>query len=209
METNANTETSKSKEAVKQFLSKGFGPLIKKVLCRPLDLNQEFKEDDTKVKSVVMILIAGILFIFLPYLFVGESRKFLGFRFFLGIGVMVVLALVFIGVLTWSIKQLYHKKVDFQQELFTGALCAIPLIILLVLICIINLFTDHNAFAGMNMFFGGGIGTLFNVYGFFLMITICFQSLRSVYIKANTAWYLSPAIVLLSFYLAIKIVQLV
>lgn len=205
METNTN-KASRSKEEVKAFLSKGFGPLIKKVICQPLELNQEFRQPDASVKATVLILIAGILYMLLPYLFVGDSRAFLGFAFFLRIGLTVMIALVLIGFFVWCIKKIYHKDTSFQQELFTGGLCAVPMIILLLLTCIISLFSGGYVFGNFSMFFGNSIGTLFNVYGFFLMITICFQSLRSVYIKANTAWYLSPLTVLLSFYIAFKLV---
>lgn len=209
MEPTTNSATSKQKEEVKEFLSKGIGPLFKKVLCRPLDLNEEFKQGDTIIKSVVMILIAGVLFTLLPYLFIGESRRFLGFRFFLSMGVVIMLTLLFIGLISWGIKIIYKKKSNFQDELFTGALCALPLIILLILVCIISLFTSNNLFGGFGSIFNNGIGSLFGVYAFFLMITICFQSLRSVYIKANTAWYLSPITVMLAFYIAFKLIQIV
>lgn len=205
METNTN-KASRSKEEVKAFLSKGFGPLIKKVICRPLELNQEFRQSDASVRAVVLILISGILFMLLPYLFVGSSREFLGFPFFLRIGLTVMIALVLIGFLLWCIKKVYHKETDFQQELFAGGLCAIPMIILLLLTCVISLFSGGYVFGNFSVFFGNSIGTLFNVYAFFLMITICFQSMRSVYIKAGTAWYLSPLIVLVSFYVAFKLV---
>jgi len=212
METNANKEHFKdfqeSKEATKKFLAEGFGPLTKKVFFQPLELNQEFKQSDAQVKTTVLVLLAGILYTFVPYLLIGSARRFLGFRFFLQIGIAVMVALIFIGVLTWCIKKIHHKQVEFQNELLTGALCALPLIVLLIVISLLQLiFSGHNFMGGFNSFFNGTWSTIFSVYAFFLMITICFQSLRSVFIKANTAWYLSPAIVMLGFYLAIKIVQ--
>lgn len=201
-------EFRESKEAAKKFLSEGFGPLIKKVFFQPLELNQEFKQPDAQVKTTVLILLAGILFTFLPYLIVGSARKFLGFRFFLQTGIAVMIGLILIGLLIWCIKKIHHKQADFQNELFTGALCALPLIVLLVLISLMQLlFSGNNFMGGLTIFFNGSWSTIFSIYAFFLMITICFQSLRSVYIKANTAWYLSPAIVMLGFYIAIKIVQ--
>ncbi|UAY54098.1 hypothetical protein [Arachidicoccus terrestris] len=212
METNAHKEHLKdfqeSKDAAKKFLAEGFGPLIKKVFFQPLELNQEFKQPDAQVKTTVLVLLTGILFTFLPYLLVGSARRFLGFRFFLQIGIAVMIALIFIGLLTWCIKKIHHKQVEFQNELLTGALCALPLIVLLIVICLLQLFfSGHNYLGGFSSFFSGSWSTIFSVYAFFLMITICFQSLRSVFIKANTAWYLSPAIVMLGFYMAIKIVQ--
>jgi hypothetical protein len=214
METNANpnkehfADFKESGEAAKKFLAEGFGPLIKKVFCQPLELNQEFKQSDAQVKSIVLILLAGILYTLLPYLLVGSARRFVGFRFFLQIGIAVMIALIFIGLLTWCIKKIHHKQTEFQNELLTGALCALPLLVLLVLICLLNLFfSGYNFMGGFGSFFSGSWSTIFSIYAFFLMITIVFQSLRSVYIKANTAWYLSPAIVMLGFYMAVKIVQ--
>ena len=212
METNAHkqqpTDFKESKEAAKKFLAEGIGPLIKKVFFQPLELNQEFKQSDTQVPSTVLILLSGILYTVLPYLMVGSARRFLGFRFFLQIGIAVMIGLIFIGLLTWCIKKIHHKQTEFQNELFTGALCSLPLIVLLIIICILNLFfSGYNFMGGFGSFFSGSWSTIASVYGFFLMITIVFQSLRSVYIRANTAWYLSPAIVMLGMYMAIKIVQ--
>ena len=192
----------------KKFLAEGFGPLIKKVFLQPLELNQEFRQSDVQVPTTVLILLAGILYTFLPYLLVGQIRRLMGFPFFLRIGIAVMIGLIFIGLLTWCLKKIHHKEAHFTNELFTGALCALPLMVLLVLICILQLlFSGNNFLGGISLFFNGSWSTIFVVYAFFLMIRICFQSLRSVYIRANTAWYLSPAIVLLGFYMAAKIVE--
>ena len=213
MESNANKDTindfQQSKEAAKKFLSEGFGPLIRKVFFQPLELNQEFKQTDPQVKTTVLVLLAGILFTFIPYLIVGSARRFLGFRFFLQIGITVMVALILIGVLTYCIKKIHHKQVEFANELLTGALCALPLIVLLIVVSLLSLLFSRQNFIGSftNIFISGTLPSIFSVYAFFLMITICFQSLRSVYIKANAAWYLSPAIILLGFYLALKIIQ--
>ena len=86
MDTNANKEHFKdfqeSTEAAKKFLAEGFGPLIKKVFLQPLELNQEFRHSDVQVPTTVLILLAGILYTFLPYLLVGQIRRLMGFPFF-------------------------------------------------------------------------------------------------------------------------------
>ena len=213
METSTNKESraafKQNSEDAKKFLAEGFLPLLKKVFFQPLELNQEFKQGNTQPQTAVLVLLAGIITTLLPYLSIGKSgRLFIQFKFFLRAGIAVMLTLIIIGILCWGIKKLFQKSTEFQKELFTGALCAFPLTVVVILICLLNLiFSGYNFLGGITYILNGPISSIICVYGFFLMITICFQSLRSVYIKANTAWYLSPAIVMVAIYLSYKIVD--
>ena len=196
-------------EEAKKFLAEGFLPLLKKVLLQPLELNQEFKQAGTQIPSAVLILLSGILCTLLPYLSIGRTaRQFVPFQLFLRVGIAVMLTLIFIGLLSWGIKKLFQKTADFQKELFTGALCSIPLLGALILISIPSLlYSGINFLGGFSHLFTSPLTSIIIIYAFFLMITICFQSLRSVFIKANTAWYLSPAMVMVAIYLSYKIIE--
>lgn len=203
---NSAAAESNTSEEVKDFIAKGFFPLIKKVLLNPADLSNELSGKDTATKSIVMIVICGILYMLLPYLFIGRLRDWMGFRPFAQLGLLSVIVLLLITVFAYLLKLSKTKTVTFKDELLVGGLCAVPLIITLVIYCIMSLFGSDIFSSGIGaMYNGGWLLSLIGIYCLLLLINIFYQSLCSTGFKNNSAWYLSPLAILLAFYVAFKI----
>ncbi|ANI90031.1 hypothetical protein A9P82_12510 [Arachidicoccus ginsenosidimutans] len=193
-------------EEVKEFLKQGFLPLVRKIIFRPTELQSEFSENDNSVKSIVMIIICGVLYAILPYIFVGRVRQYLGFKYFLQLGLLTIIILLLISIFTWLLKLAKGKSMSFKVELLSGGLCAIPLIVLLVVSCILSLFGTDIFSAGISALYNGSwLFSLIGLYCLLLMINIFYQSLCSGGYKPNAAWYLAPVGILLAFYIAFKI----
>ena len=201
----AASEPNKTEE-VKDFLSKGFLPLIKKVLVNPADLSSELIEKNAATKSIVLIVVCGIVYALLPYLFAGRVREFMGFRPFAQLGLVAVILLLLISLFAYLLKVSKTKTASFKDELLVGGLSAVPLIIALAIYCLVSLF-GSDIFAGgiAALYNGSWILSLVAVYCLLLLVNIFYQSLCSAGFKINAAWYLSPLAILLAFYIAFKI----
>ena len=99
---------------------------------------------------------------------------------------------------------------DFKQELITGALSGIPMLLFIMLFCFFSLFsetlptliTDFNIFTILKI----GIYLFVMIFYLFLVTSnIIYQSIVSSNINANLSWYISPLVLFLSFYVSYKI----
>ncbi len=110
-----------------------------------------------------------------------------------------LLGMIFISLFTFLIK-LFVNKPDLKEEFFTGAVCAIPYLLLIALTLISKLF--GTTVRGP---FGFGSYTMaMIVFSFFiiLLVNVVQQSLRSSSIKDAVAWYMAPVVVFLSYFLS-------
>jgi len=134
-------------------------------------------------------------------------RDYMGFSAFLSIALSPVCIMLTIAALSFIIK-LTFGSANFKSELLTGALCGLPLCLIIPLALILRIFGS-----GINplTFFssplsGGWLMTVLMVYFFLMMVNVFQQSLKAAGIKDALAWYLSPVSILMAMYVGISIV---
>jgi hypothetical protein len=213
METPNNVRQATKIDEVKLFYKNRFPKIFKAVFTAPTEGSYELfssVSNENYQHALILIVSAGLLFVFLPYLAVGQAREFLRFGFFLRIGLAAVLCLLLLSGATFIIKSI-SGKADFKNELLTGAVCGIPLSMLVAVMFLVNLFSSRDVMEHMlrdpqSLIGSAVLITLFVLYCFLSMITILQQSLRASGTKDAMSWYLSPICVLLSVYLSVMIV---
>jgi hypothetical protein len=197
------------KEKVAEFYKKGLPGIFKTIFKDPINGTYSLFTTPSEtgfINSIFLIVTTTILFIILPYLMMGEFRDIaggLGLAFKLGI--MIALFMVLISLVSFGVKSISGKPV-FKNELLTGALCGIPLSLLIIFLFVGSLFVNLNPLSlVMGYMQGGGAGGIFtalvSLYAFLMMINILQQSLRAGGIKEVLAWYIAPASILVTFYL--------
>lgn len=199
-------------DEVKAFYKESLPKIFKAIFIEPVTGAYEIfsvRTEKSNQHSLLLIATTGILFILLPYIAVGEMREFLGFKTFLMMGISAAVALLLIAVFSFGIKSFFGKS-DFKNELLTGGVCGIPLSLFMIVTFVFSLFSKDLAGSMMQsptaLLSGGWFVMLLVLYSLLSMINIFQQSLRSSGVKDNMSWYLSPVSILLSFYLAGKIV---
>lgn len=135
----------------------------------------------------------------------GEMRSYLSISDYLSIISFPLFAMLFLALFAYAAKAVTGKG-DFRQELFTGALCGIPLSLLVPGLAVVKILSPGNVLAMiMNPGSGGLLGIILLIYVFLFLISIAGQSLRSGGVSGTLAWYLSPVGVGLAFYLSSKL----
>ena len=207
-----NTATSSTNmDEVKSFYKESFPKIFKAVFTEPIKGTFELFSTRTEKSyqhSILLILTAGLLFTFLPYIAAGDGRNYIGFKYFLMMGVTAALCLLVISILSFLIKSV-SGKADFKNELLTGGLCGIPLSTLIVFAFVFSLFSDgfiQNIMNPSSLLNGSIIVILVVLYVLLAMINIFQQSLKSSGTNDALSWYLSPVSILLAFYVTGKIV---
>ena len=123
-----------------------------------------------------------------------------------------IVFLFLVSLISFGIKMI-SGKASFKNELLTGALCAIPYTVLVVLLFLTSKIMLNETVIG-NLMYGdytdiiskAGIFLVFIFYVILLFINVLLQSLRSSGTKDAIAWYLSPLGIFLAFYITFKIV---
>ncbi len=209
----AATQTSAKMDDIKAFYKESLPKIFKAIFLEPVTGAYEIfsvRTEKSYQHSLLLIATTGVLFILLPYLAVGELREFFGFKMFLMMGIGAAVALLLIAAFSFGIKSLFGKS-NFKNELLTGGICGIPLSLFIVISFVLSLFSKDLAGSMIEspttLLGGGWFVTLLVLYCLLSMINIFQQSLRSSGTKDNMSWYLSPVSILLSFYLAGKIVS--
>ncbi len=199
-------------EKVKSFLKNNFWQITKTIFGEPIKGTQTVFSNagnESYFYSIVLYATTLVLYVFLPYLFAGDMRSYIGFDSFLKIGIAVLIMLFMISVLTFGIKSI-STKADFKKELLTGALCGIPMMVLIILLSIFSLFGNNYSVYGIMQspqaaLNSGIIILIVIIYILLMLINIVQQSLKSSGSNDAIIWYASPAVVTLAFYLGGKI----
>lgn len=194
-------------EEVKEFYTGEFVTLLSTLFKNPLEgVYAIFRQPWNKALPYSMILYASVFVLFFigGYLQAGESRQYMSFGYFLETALMPVLFMFLISVITFVIKSLSGKP-DFKKELLTGALCGIPVAMLIPVMLIFKILgIDLNIFMGNLMNSGLVIG-LVGLYLVTMNINIIQQSMRAAGTKDVLAWYLSTLTFVLALYVTIRI----
>lgn len=210
------TSAAFDKEKIKGFYKESLPRTVKTFFSEPIQgtfaLLSE-KSETSYFNSLILILSTGILYILVPYVVAGDMRSMIGFGTFVKIGLAIILLMLVIAAISFGIKSISGKPV-FKNELLTGALCGIPLSLLIITIFILGLFsksvdvTDLLSGGGQEVLQSGGIiiGFLM-LYIFLMFINIVQQSLKSAGTKDSIAWYVSPIAVLTAFFITSLLIE--
>ncbi len=212
--TTSSAATAKGLNAdeIKAFYKNSFPAIFKAVFAEPMDGTCKlFVEQgpDRYRQSITLIASAAITGIVLMYVFMpGMARSYVPFKSYLGLGLGVALLLVVISVLSYLIK-LSAGKADLKQELLTGALCGLPIIVAFVVIATsLSLMGDsitNISYDPMGALSKATVPLLAALFAFLLMSNIMQQSLRAHGVKDPIAWYSAPVAIGVSFYLTEKL----
>jgi hypothetical protein len=160
------------------------------------------------VQSIVLFLITAVTFVSVSYFMVESGlRDVEPIQNNINIGFVSIVFMVTIAILSFLIKSL-SGKADFKQELFTGAICGIPLTLLLVVLFVINLITSNVAQLAANplsIVESGIFLILLVMYVMLFMINLFQQSLKVSNVSNTLRWYISPISILLSFYVSLQL----
>jgi hypothetical protein len=198
-------------DEVKQFYKDDFKHIVISFFKNPIDgIYSVLEKPSEKAFSHALILFASVFFLYLVgwYVIMGDARKFLDFGDLVKMSIIPLIVMFVISILSFAIKQSVGKSV-LKNELLTGGLCGIPLGLLVLVLLIIKMSaSDDNIMKLMrDPMEAGIIGMLLIFYIILMFINVFQQSLKSSGAKDAVAWYLSPASVLLAFYLAFQIVK--
>ncbi len=114
---------------VKNFYSADFKALFVTFFKDPFDgILSTFRISSEKsfIHSMILYGSVFVLYILGALILAGEMREYMTFGSFLSIGLIPVLIMLFISVLSFVIKSIAGRA-NFRSELLTGALCGIPL----------------------------------------------------------------------------------
>lgn len=194
-------------EEVKEFYTGEFVTLLSTLFKNPLEgVYAIFRQPWSKALPYSMILYASVFVLFFigGYLQAGESRQYMAFGYFLETAFMPVLFMFLISAITFVIKSLSGKP-DFKNELLTGALCGIPVAMLIPVMLLFRILgIDLNIFMNSLVNSGLVIG-LIGLYLCTMIINIVQQSMRAAGTKDVLAWYLSTLTFALALYVTIRI----
>jgi hypothetical protein len=207
----SSSQTKAQPDNVKLFFKNSFMRTIKSIFSEPTKNTFDiFKNasDESYNHGIILILTTGIFYTILPYIFIGEARKYISFDTFFKLGVVVVITLLLISTFTFIVKTLSGKP-DFKKELLTGGICGIPLLIYLSIISLLGLF-GSDEFSIINLINGSFInGSVFLiilcVYLILMLFNVVQQSLKSFGTSDSLSWYISPLVICLAIYLGTKL----
>lgn len=213
MENTTSTSPQLIVEDVKNFYKQDFRTLLTTFFLNPIGgLMAVFQAPSEKsfVHSVIIFASTFVLYFVTGYLLAGDYREVLSFSIFLKIGITPVLFLFCVAALSYGLKMAFAGGADFRKELFTGAMCGIPILLMLLSLLLFAVFGNANGLAIIsNPLAAGGLMLLVLAYLLFMLANVLQQSLRAAGIGEVAAWYLAPGGILLSLFVSAKIAEAV
>ncbi len=197
-------------EEVSQFYSGDFKTMFLTFFKNPVSgVSTIFKNASDKSFTHSLILYGSVAALYLvgSFLLAGPARGYMNASAYLKIALLPVLVMLIISGLSFGVKSL-TATVNWKDELLTGALCGIPLGLMIPSLLVAQVFSSRgNAMMLlMNPLGGGSLIMLFVLYLLLMLVNVFQQSLQSAKTNETLAWYVSPLCIALAFYLASKIV---
>lgn len=194
---------------VRDFYQRDFKNLLLYFFTDPINgLRAFFTNPSEKAPMQAGILFATVFVLYFAgsYILVGDMRDYMSFSSFLSIGLSPVLVMLAAATLSFVVK-LVSGGANFKSELLTGALCGIPLGMLVPIALVLRVFGMGNGLLSIvqNPVGSGSAFTVIMLYLFLMMVNVFQQSLRAAGIREVPAWYLAPLAILLSFYLGFTV----
>lgn len=195
-------------EEVKNFYTGDFKDILMTFFQNPIDgILMIFQNPSAKSYSHALILYisVAILYVLGAVVLAGDMRNYMTVSSYIQVALFPVFTMLAITVLSFAVKSV-SGKIIFKDELLTGALCGIPLGLLIPGMLIAKILGTDNVFTLlMNPTSGGLIVVLLFLYVFLMLINVFQQSLKSAKSNDTLAWYLSPLCISVAIYLASKI----
>lgn len=166
-----------------------------------------FQNPSDKSYTHALILYASVAILYLvgTFLLAGDMRDYMNLSAYLKIALFPVLTMLAISVLSFAVKSI-AGKINLKDELLTGALCGIPLGLLIPGLLVSKVLGSDNVLSLLMNPSGGSIlFILLFLYVFLMLVNVFQQSLKSAKANDTLAWYVSPLCIALAVYLASKI----
>ena len=198
---NSNIQPNRS---IQKELSRIFSVIFKD----PTDGLKMYFADKTKTSvniSLSLYILVFVVYIFGSALLFGDYADNIDLVDYFKVGTMPVLVMLVISVMSFILKSIFGKT-EFKDELITGGVSGIPIVLLMSGFVFLSFFTKNLIRKVMQDPFDlGVIAVLVFFYIFILMINVFKQSLRANGLKDSLAFFVSPISIFMSFYLAYQI----
>ena len=198
---NSNIQPNRS---IQKELSRIFSVIFKD----PTDGLKMYFADKTKTSvniSLSLYILVFVVYIFGVALLAGDNADKFDLVDYFKVGTMPVLVMLVISVMSFILKSIFGKT-EFKDELITGGVSGIPIVLLMCGFVFLSFFTKNLIRKVMQDPFDlGVIAVLVFFYLFLLMINVFKQSLRANGLKDSLAFFVSPISIFMSFYLAYQI----
>ncbi len=203
------SQVAKITSQVKDFYKQEFTALVKCFFMRPIGGLLETFRGATEVVYKNSLILFGSVFAFYfvgVFILLGSDISFGGA---LKLALTPVIMMIVVSAISFGIKSVSGKP-NFKRELLTGGLCALPLALLLVCIIFIRFFVadDLTSFLmdpARSVAKIGIAGTIVILYVLLMLFNVFQQSLKAADTNDALAYYLSPAAILISIYLTVRI----
>lgn len=166
-----------------------------------------FQNPSEKSYTHALILYASVAVLYLvgAFLLAGDMREYMNVSAYLKITLFPVLIMLAISLLSFAVKSI-AGKINLKDELLTGALCGIPLGLMIPGLLVSKILGSDNVLSLLMNPSGGSIFfILLFLYVFLMLVNVFQQSLKSAKANDTLAWYVSPLCIALAVYLASKI----
>jgi hypothetical protein len=210
-----SNETKSSLDEVKNFYKEDFKNIFLTVFTNPIDgIYNSFKNPSPKAYTQSLILFLTVFLTYALGFYILDSS--IEMKYIIKGSFYPLIIMLMITVISFGIKSI-SGKADFKAELLTGGLAGIPIGLFAVFLILLKIFgNDINAavvtdpFAAFVLLYS--IGKFFGlvlVYIFVMLVNVLQQSLKASGTKDSMAFFLSPASIILAFYLAFKVLEFI
>ena len=143
MEDNDLLDNSGGKSNSNEYGEKEFKDIFIEFFTNPISgVTSILKSTSEKtfMQSIIMFGSVFVLYFIGGYLLAGEAREFMEMKYFFKFSLAPVIMMFIITLISFGLKSIAGKA-DFKNELMTGALCGIPLAMLIPIGFILKLIT--------------------------------------------------------------------
>lgn len=204
---NPNDQNVQTNEPIKVTIKDNLSLLFSILFKSPTAGLREYFSSRNKLDintTIITYVIVFFVYIIGFAIMMGKRADNIDIDEYLKIGLIPVLLMFIISTLSFIIKSTSSPS-SFKDDLFTGAVSGVPLMLLMLSIDVVSLFTKNIMKLYKHPLDSGLIAFIILLYIILMMVNIFQQSLKSHKMKESFSWYISPISIIFSFYLAIKI----
>jgi len=201
-------DNKSSLDEVKNFYKEDFKNIFLTVFTNPIDgIYNSFKNPSPKAYTQSLILFLTVFLTYALGLYIIDSN--LEMKVIIKGSAVPLIVMLMITVISFGIKSI-SGKADFKAELLTGGLAGIPIGLFMVFVVLLKIFgNDGYSSIVSNPFQTGVLIMLVMLYILLMLINVLQQSLKASGTKDALAFFISPASIMLSFYLAYKVLEFI
>ncbi len=212
MEKEQPSETRQVMAEVNRFYRTSFPGIFYTVFFKPvkgvLGLFENPSGDRFR-NGLILMVSTTLMYIFIPMLllqWMDGNTSHLSFSVYFKMGMLVGTLLLLLSIFSFVIK-VVHGRADLMAEFFTGGLCGIPLMLLMLLLTVLALLGKLSIYSVLtgNLFGSGIMMTAVVVYLLMFILNILQQSFRAGGVGEARAWYAAPLLLIFSYWLSSQI----